>query len=301
MCLIFAKNQFFREKSALALSIKESMKHFDRIRPDRAFMAQVKTRFSELKDELASIKAKKATEPSGSLRIHEGRCYHALNGKRRYLRKSDCELTKALAQKAYDRAVAARIKAELALLTPLIALNEKHPISALWARLKPARKSLVEPVTLTDAAYAEKWSAVKYNRKSFKNGDQVLKTPGGLRMRSKSELLIAGLLDECGIPFRYEYPLTVATTGGNKQFHPDFYCLEPETRTEFVWEHLGLMDDENYRTRNEDKLELFCFSDTFLEHPLLVTFEEKGRPLDPEKVREKLAFFVATLKARARP
>ena len=283
------------------MPIKESMKHFDRISPDRSFMAHVKTRFSELKDELTSIQAKKATEPSGSLRIHEGRCYHALNGKRRYLRKSDFELTKALAQKAYDRALAARIKAELALLTPLIALNENYPISALWARLKPARKSLVEPVTLTDAAYAEKWSAVKYNRKGFKSGDSVLKTPGGIRMRSKSELLIAALLDECGIPFRYEYPLAIAVPGGRKRFHPDFYCLEPETRTEFVWEHLGLMDDEDYRTRNEEKLELFSFSGTFLEHPLLVTFEEKARPFDPEKVREKLAFFVATLKARGRP
>ncbi|MBQ0166508.1 MAG: hypothetical protein KBT02_05305 [Treponema sp.] len=270
------------------------MKHFDRIKPDRTFMIQVKTRFSELKDEFASIKA----GPPGSLRIHGGRYYHALNGKRRYLRKSDFELTKALAQKAYDRVVAARIKAELALLTPLIALNENYPISSLWTHLKPARKVLVEPVTLSDAAYAEKWSAVKYNRKSFKNGDQILKTTGGLRMRSKSELLIAGLLDECGIPFRYEYPLTVATTGGNKQFHPDFYCLEPETRTEFVWEHLGLMDDGNYRIRNEEKLELFSFSGTFLDRPLLITFEEKERPLDPEKVREKLAFFVATLKAR---
>lgn len=256
-------------------------------------MAQVKTRFSELKDELTSIQA----GPPGSLRIHGGRYYHALNGKRRYLRKSDFELTKALAQKAYDRAVGARIKAELALLTPLIALNEKHPISALWTRLKPARRALVESVTLTDAAYAEKWSAVKYNRKSFKSGDPVIKTTGGLRMRSKSELLIAGLLDESGIPFRYEYPLKIY----GKQFHPDFYCLEPETRTEFVWEHLGLMGDENYRIRNEEKLELFCFSDTFLNRPLLVTFEEKGRPLDPEKVREKLAFFVATLKERARP
>lgn len=279
------------------MPIKESMKHFDRIKPDMLFMAQVKTRFSELKDELTSIQAKKATEPSGSLRIHEGRCYHVHNGKRRYLKKSESELAKALAQKAYDRAVTARIKAELALLTPLIALNEAHPLSALWAHLKPARRSLVEPVTLTDAAYAEKWSAVKYNRKSFKNGDQVLKTTGGLRMRSKSELLIAGLLDECGIPFRYEYPLKIY----GKQFHPDFYCLEPESRTEFVWEHFGLMDDETYRTRNEEKLEIFNFSGTFLDRPLLVTFEEKGRPLDPEKVREKLAFFVATLKERARP
>lgn len=273
------------------------MKQIENIKPDKGFISALKKRRSELTETLARLELKVKTEPAGSLYFSQRKYYHALNGKRRYIRKSDLTLAKALAQKAYDRAVAARTKTELALLTPLIALNEAHPIRALWTHLKPARRDLIEPVTLTDAAYAEKWVAVKYNRKGFKSGDPILRTSGGLRMRSKSEMLIAGLLEECGIPFRYEYPLKIC----GKQFHPDFYCLEPETRTEFVWEHFGLMDDENYRVRNEEKLELFNFSGTFLDRPLLVTFEEKEHPLDPEKVREKLAIFVAALKARPRP
>lgn len=52
-------------------------------------------------------------------------------------------------------------------------------------------------------------------------------------MRSKSEVIIADLLNKEGIPYRYEFPLYL------KEFntvYPDFTILNVRKRKEIYWE-----------------------------------------------------------------
>lgn len=274
------------------------MKKLEHISPDSRLLCELKKRASELEETIKSGTLALKEVPRGRLRIHQGKYFHLSPGERpRYLRKSEITLIRALAQKTYDRAILQRLKLELFLNQKHLQLLQSWPVSALFARYSAARQSLVEPVTLSDAAYAERWRSIRFRHMNFNKEEPPLYTASGIRMRSKSELLIAELLEKSGIPYRYEYPLEVAMPDGSKKrFRPDFYCLEPETRREFVWEHFGLMDDTAYRVRAEDKMETFFFSDAFNERNFIVTFEEKDHPLNIAEVASKLTYFLDTIK-----
>jgi ATP-dependent DNA helicase RecQ len=70
----------------------------------------------------------------------------------------------------------------------------------------------------------------------------IHKTLSGDFVRSKSEVIIANILYQSGIPFTYEAPL-IALDGSRRS--PDF-TVEWDGKT-YYWEHLGMLDIEDYR------------------------------------------------------
>jgi hypothetical protein len=72
----------------------------------------------------------------------------------------------------------------------------------------------------------------------------------GLAVRSKSELVIANDLCNAGIAFQYEKPLTLA---GSTRY-PDFTIDDDISGRTFFWEHLGLLERDDYRRSWEKKL-----------------------------------------------
>ena len=77
---------------------------------------------------------------------------------------------------------------------------------------------------------------------------KIHETLVGCMVRSKSEVIIANLLAAAGIDFRYEVPL----------FAPDGTFYLPDFTIEwrgnkFFWEHLGMLDNPEYRKKWEQK------------------------------------------------
>lgn len=88
-----------------------------------------------------------------------------------------------------------------------------------------------------------KMSEVRRERGSVFLEDRLIhRTGNGLAVRSKSELLIAEALENKNVPFRYEKPLQ----RGGKTYFPDFTISDERTGRTVYWEHLGMLDDENY-------------------------------------------------------
>ena len=79
----------------------------------------------------------------------------------------------------------------------------------------------------------------------------IHRTVRGESVRSKSEVIIANLLYANGIDYRYEEPLEI--DGVTK--YPDFTIEDDNTGERFYWEHLGMLSDEGYRRRWEEKVE----------------------------------------------
>lgn len=107
------------------------------------------------------------------------------------------------------------------------------------------------PVTNSKERYSyEVWSSlVEANDTSIKNGY----AHGRRVFRSKSEMLIAQILEMLGLEYKYE-PLV--TINGEEKW-PDFAVYCPETGRFFFIEHLGMMDKMNYRMDNLDKMEKY--------------------------------------------
>ena len=74
----------------------------------------------------------------------------------------------------------------------------------------------------------------------------IHRTERGELVRSKSELVIADKLHARGIDYAYEQPL-VLTNGRTR--YPDFTIADDASGMNFYWEHLGMLDDPNYKAR----------------------------------------------------
>lgn len=94
----------------------------------------------------------------------------------------------------------------------------------------------------------------------------------GTVTRSKSEALIINLLNQKGIPYVYECPLQL----GNKRIWPDFVIWDRKHNRELLIEHMGRMDDYNYRADQTDKLGLYIQEGYVPNVNLLLTFDDKN-------------------------
>ncbi|MFC1791511.1 AAA family ATPase, partial [Gemmatimonadota bacterium] len=84
----------------------------------------------------------------------------------------------------------------------------------------------------------------------FLQAGLVHRTSRGLAVRSKSELVIAEALDNAGVSFEYEKPLTLA----GKMRYPDFTIEDDISGRTVYWEHLGMLEREDYRRSWDRKL-----------------------------------------------
>ncbi|MGR6320063.1 AAA family ATPase [Micromonospora soli] len=73
----------------------------------------------------------------------------------------------------------------------------------------------------------------------------VHRTARGELVRSKSEVLIANLLDELGLAYDYESPFTGED---GRTVRPDFTILTDLGET-VIWEHLGMLSDPRYASK----------------------------------------------------
>ena len=209
-----------------------------------------------------------------------------------YLGKGDEATIKALGQKDYELRLLKAATAEKARLEKLLASYEKGSsgendesceaaLAQVYDTLPADRKHLVNPYILPDQEYAQKWAQQEYvpNGHAFSMGG--LFTSKGQRVRSKSEVIIANLLDESGVPYLYEKPLYL---GGYSSVYPDFTVLNTRTREEYVWEHLGGMDDPDYCHKALEKLNDYALAGYLPGKNLLVTQESASVPLDTRVV-----------------
>ena len=96
----------------------------------------------------------------------------------------------------------------------------------------------------------------------------------------KSELIIANRFEKYHVPFLYEVPVYI---NGNI-FRPDFLVLKMPGRKEFYWEHLGMLDYEDYSSRNTRKISTYSQAGITVGDNLILTFETGQAPLDTDNI-----------------
>ena len=136
----------------------------------------------------------------------------------RYIPVKERDFAAQLAQKDYDLKITELIKREIVTLEKYLQQTEHgQSIKALYERLCPTRRSLIEPVTLSDEQYAERWKEQMLQASGegmpFAEDSQKYYTANGERVRSKSEVIIADALLRSGVPYCYEVPLKLKRRG----------------------------------------------------------------------------------------
>ncbi len=185
-----------------------------------------------------------------------------------YIRRKDEHKIRNIAQHEYEEKLQKNINAELPYLKQVKA--NLYTLEQKERNLHPAKSKLIKPLVLSDEEYVKRWESVDYQPGFFgENTPQKYFTDRGERVRSKSELIIANLLNSRGIPYRYEYPITIE----ERIFRPDFTVLNKRTRQEYIWEHLGMADNAEYIARNIEKYDILTEHGYMLGKNLLISIE----------------------------
>ena len=289
----------------------------------KSMKSKVADREKKLVEIKRSLERTMSSMPKGSLNISmergKVRYYHftGMNVKRRYLSKNEMDFIKKLAQKDYNNQVLKSVNQELKALNMLKSAYPETLVEDVYNTLSLDKQILVTPVIETDQQFADSWQSKPYQGKTFRDDDPELYTAKGMRVRSKSEVMIADALGRAGLPYKYECPLELKEshndsenkfpqknifpklyfhkdqryaggTGGSAEVkrtvYPDFTILNAKTRQEIYWEHFGKMDDPEYADKTVRKINLYMGNSIFAGRNLILTFETRKNPLDQQTI-----------------
>lgn len=259
----------------------------------------------ELAELLANIAASPSLREPGRLvsRKVNGktRLYERNSGTESYLGSDDKKKVILLATKSYAIKLEKVAKLQKKQMDDCIALLESElddsgtdlaDVDLVYGRLPGHIKENTIPSSITDDSFAEKWQKEKYNTMGTKKGSTTFETPRGEKVRSKSEWIIASMLAEAGVPYRYE-ELVPLNADVMVFLHPDFTVLNKRTRKVYYWEHFGRMNDPDYVENSFMPKILDYYNFNFLPgEKLLMTFESSGSQLDTTQVKRLIEQFL---------
>lgn len=202
-----------------------------------------------------------------------------------YIKKDNIEFARKLAQIEYDLYLQNTLKELVDMLENIKTLIENNPFQNAADKMTISKRVLVTVPYISDDSYVFAWVNQEYEGLQFKEDYPEYFTRRGLRVRSKSEVIIADILDEFNIPFLYEKPLKL----GDDIVHPDFTLLNIKERKEIYWEHFGIMDDIEYRNNALLKIRKYELEGIFQYDSIIYSFESGRNPLNTKSVRKMIS------------
>lgn len=246
-----------------------------------------------LAKEIRELEIRIDNAPKGSLRCHRSgkngknfRWYlidendHRVKGKnarRKYISKrTGRPLAEKLARKAFDKRKLIACKKELNALRKYLRSSDasQMPERRFLSEDSGFRELLISDMKLIDKEL-EEWRLADYPRNPYYPENLKIHSSDGTMVRSKSESLIASELSSNGIPYRYECPLVIE---GQTVF-PDFTIRHPATGKVFIWEHFGMVDQEEYLEHTLKKLRIYFRNGYIPGENFIMTFETYQAPL----------------------
>lgn len=136
---------------------------------------------------------------------------------------------------------------------------------------------------------------VEIDNKFFEK-NLIHRTSTGIFVRSKSELVIAELFSKHKIVYSYEKKL-VGKDGAER--YPDFTIDDEDAGITYYWEHLGLLSDNNYRTKWDEKLswykaqDILPYEDGGGNSGILITSSDAhDGSIDAEEISKKIQMVI---------
>jgi len=124
------------------------------------------------------------------------------------------------------------------------------------------------------------WESARFDRNPYpfpENTEYV--TEKGERVRSRAEYIIASILHQLRIPYRYECALSINGT----TVYPDFTIRHPENGETFYLEYFGMMNDPDYAAKAFNRIQLFQKSEYAARFHCF--FESDFTPLNTAVIR----------------
>ena len=196
------------------------------------------------------------------------------NGRREYLSKKNDKEIKNLVNKKYLELYLKDTINELRLLETNRKARKKYKTDYAQKMLKQKHYSSI--LLAVDK---------KENEETQVPNPEALKfyTKMVIIVRSKSEVIIATALYDNNIKFEYEKAIKIADV----IYYPDF-TVEKKNGDIILWEHLGLIDNPDYRNKVYRKIMKYNENGYYQGKNLILTYETAESPLDPMDVEHEI-------------
>ena len=204
------------------------------------------------------------------------------NGRREYLSKKNDKEIKNLVNKKYLELYLKDTINELRLLETNRKALKKYKTDYAQKMLKQKHYSSI--LLAVDKKENEETNEETNEKTQAPNSEALKCYPKmGMIVRSKSEVLIATALYDNNINFEYEKPIKIS----NGIYYPDF-TVEKKNGDIILWEHLGLIDNPDYRNKAYRKILKYNENGYYQGKNLILTYETAESPLDPMDVEHEI-------------
>ena len=219
-------------------------------------------------NEIQWIKRELIKLPEGHLVRRGSTYYNRVNSIDKGITRNPA-LIKQLARKAYLLRKLEHLEVNLSSIKKLI----KYPTDGFYDIVQ-GLPSVYQTLPLTyffHPSIHEKLAQRENTQQNLYRPEELIFCTGsGVRVRSKSERMIADKLDQYKIPFFYEAALVLDSV----VWHPDFTIYRPTDGKMLLWEHFGIMDDDKYRKRTIEKISLYIRNGYYPSSNLICTYEQ---------------------------
>ena len=191
------------------------------------------------------------------------------------------DLIAGLARKRYLQISTAALQENIALLEKFMKRHKTLTPDEILQRLPAAYKSLPETIFFPERKSDAAWGNEVFQQSTHKAEERRHTTASGLKVRSKSEVIIADRLDFYRIPFRYEALLYIE----NETFSPDFTI---QAGKRFYWQHCGMVSDSRYMKEHKWKLSLYERAGIVPWKNLIVTYDDEYGNIDARIIEAEI-------------
>lgn len=186
-----------------------------------------------------------------------------------YIKKKNLSIASKILQTDYYLELLDNINQELSSIDNFLKHCPATPYENIYSSLDVAKQKLVKPIIDTDEVFLKKWinehpdylNTYPFPGNCFTNDNR--------EVRSKSEILIANALIKYSVPFRYECKLIA----NNRNYYPDFTCLNMRTRKTWIWDHAGLLSSPQYAADLCERVDVYEKYGYYFGDGLISTFE----------------------------
>lgn len=244
----------------------------------------------ELSEKLTSLIKKADRNNSGTVRFSKRKSgyqyyiYHS-DGRRTYVKKSELDIIKNMAQQEYYRDLKEAVTRQISALEQFLADYNLEAINKVYENRSHAKQILIEPLIQPDAEFIQQWYQQNPgNQNPFPEKGKYI-TDKGEYVRSKSEKILADMFYKHNVPYQYEPALKLKS---GRTVYPDFVLLNTKERKTYYWEHLGLAAEDDYASKNLEKINMYEKNGVVAGENLLISMETEFSSLDIKQIEQKI-------------
>lgn len=205
-----------------------------------------------------------------------------------YIRKGNAKEIRPLVQKLYNTRLKEVVEKERKQIEACLAILKKTDTDSetVINSIPQEMREYIDTDIFNDEDEVEKWRREVFMGENPIMFEKTFRTSNGEFVRSKSELIIAEALKMHGVPYLYERPFYQISVGSRKSnLYPDFTCLNKRTGRTYYWEHLGMMDNAEYASKNIRRILEYSKEGVHPGSELILSFETSEVPLSIDYIK----------------